>query len=156
MATKRTDEYEFDIDGEPIDLTSTDRDYLIRCKVSVDEKCASVRAQITEAKREFASGGRGADPDWLRRAESAARVLGKASQVLQARLGEVRRAASEANREALKEAIIAKRDPAAIAAKKAHARAWSEAFVDAARAILAKDDFANLCQIAHKVVGEKP
>jgi hypothetical protein len=69
-----------------IDWTSKDQSYFLSAKTDVDAKLGTVRLQVADAKRTFASGGQASDVGWLRRAESAVIALSRISQKLQLRL----------------------------------------------------------------------
>lgn len=60
-------------------------------------KKISIDAQVADAKREFAAGGKAANREWLNRAEYAQRMTGLDIQYWQGELGRVRKAEKLAN-----------------------------------------------------------
>jgi hypothetical protein len=152
---KQIIDHDFFVGDHDIDMSSTDRNYLIRCKLAIDERLASIKQKVNDAKRTFAAGGRASDRDWLTRAETAIRVTGKASQVLQARLAELKDQRRTEAVGAAARAMAVKNSPANLAAKLDHQTAWCQAFVDAARATLDAETFGDLARKAHSAVGPK-
>ncbi len=62
------------------------KEELLALRLEIQEQLDSIKGQVTEAKREFASGGVTSDRDWLNRAESALRHKGRTMQAIQAKL----------------------------------------------------------------------
>lgn len=153
---KNISDHDFSIGGELIDLASSDKAYLARCKLEVDEQLQRCKAQVASAKRTFAAGGQAANRDWLERAEGAIRVMGKASQVIQARLAEINEERKLANARTMIDLQAKKNDPKREEEKQSHALNWTQAFVEAARETLPKDQFLSLCRMAHQTVGLAP
>lgn len=72
----------------------------------LQHKKAEIDAQVNEAKRVFASGGKGADVGWLRRAEHASRLTGIDIQHWQVELSKLRKAEKRANSERFEASFI--------------------------------------------------
>jgi hypothetical protein len=74
-------------------------DDLMGRKIAID-------AQVADAKRAFAAGGRASDPEWLNRAERAQRMTGRDIHYWQGELARVRKAEKAANAEKMERNFI--------------------------------------------------
>jgi hypothetical protein len=73
-----------------VDQLVQKRQALMDKQLEVNQRLSTIKDKITRAKREFAAGGKPADPLWLSNQEKYARQLGITSQELQRQLGELR------------------------------------------------------------------
>ncbi len=74
-------------------------DELMGKKIAID-------GQVADAKREFASGGRAADREWLNRAEHAQRMTGQGIHYWQGELARARKAEKQANAQSMERNFI--------------------------------------------------
>lgn len=126
-----------------------DRLAILGQKLRVDEDLQRCRAEIADAKRQFARGGRPAPYEWFSNTEAEIRRLSLESQKLQMRLAmfkEKRKAENQAHAIAI---VDAKGDPAKVAATLSRDMEWDRAFVEAARGLLDRETFLSIVRCVH-------
>jgi hypothetical protein len=109
-----------------------ERGEFLQRKQQVDEALASARTRLSAAKAAAWTSGTRMDPAAFRALEEEVRRLGLESQALQTRLGELRRAEKERNREA----------------SRAENERFARRFQAAARAVLEPEVYEQLLAVA--------
>lgn len=86
------------VEGQEHDLEAMDRDGLLKLKSQIDGRKMGIDSQIADAKSQVHTTGEYADPDWYRRAQHAAKRMGRQSQAVQIELARQKELQKERNR----------------------------------------------------------
>ena len=74
------------VEGQEHDLEAMTRDELLKLKSQIDGSKMRIDSQLSDAKAKVHTTGQYADPDWYRRAQHAAKRMGRQSQTVQIEL----------------------------------------------------------------------
>lgn len=118
-------------------------------KITIDAQLSDIRGQIERAALRAAETGVPTSPDWLRRAQAAARFKGWASQTIQIFIGQRKREESEQRRIAFDQGL-AERQAAREIQQTVRASAFAGLFVQVAEDLLDPDTFEVLAAEARK------
>ncbi len=86
------------IEGQEHDLEAMSRGELLKLKSQIDGRKMGIDSQIADAKTKVHTCGEYSDPFWYRRAEHAARRMGRQSQTIQIELARKKELQKERNR----------------------------------------------------------
>lgn len=117
------------LSGSPSELDAL-RLRLIGYKMKIDQQLSGLKLQLTAAIRRAAAQHRYSDYKWFQTSQEMVAKLGHESQRIQLLMGEVNRRIRQHN---------------------GATRAYPDAFVELARALLPPDDFKRISEAAHRV-----
>ena len=86
------------VEGQEHDLEAMSRDELLKLKAQIDGRKMGIDSQLGDAKSQVHMTGEYAEPGWYRRAQHAARRMGRQSQAVQIELARQKQLQKERNK----------------------------------------------------------